>query len=61
MAQRTYLIGLYLVLRTAYKYMSRWQPLILPNITEQQAACFTAALNAIAECLPLFLPAAPTE
>jgi len=60
MAQRTYLIGLYFVLKAAHRYMTRYQTTIEANLTEPQLACFNAVLAAIVECLPLIVPAAPT-
>jgi len=61
MAQRTYLVGLFLVLSTAYRYATRYQTRIEANMTAPQIACFQAVLAAILECLPLITPAAPTE
>lgn len=61
MAQRTYLIGLYLAARALYLYMSRWQDKATPNMTAPQIACFNATLSAVTECVAAFTPAAPVE
>jgi len=59
MAQRTYLIGLWLAASKLYKYMSRWQNLAKPFMTVQQVACFDATLTAVEECVEAFKPAPP--
>lgn len=59
MAQRTYLIGLYLAMNTLYNYMSRWQLKIEANMTDPQKVCFQAVLDAVIECLPLIQPPPP--
>ena len=59
MAQRTYIVGLYLVLSAAYRYMARWQPKLQASMSAQQFACLTAVLTAVEECLPLIAPGTP--
>jgi len=59
MAQKTYLVGLWLVLSAAYRYSSRWQPKLQASMTEQQFACLTAVITALGECLPLIAPGPP--
>lgn len=61
MADKTYQIGLYLAMHTLYRYMSRWQPKLVVSMTTDQYTCFQAVLAAIVECLPLILPAPPTD
>lgn len=60
MTSKTYIQGLYLVLRAAQRYGNRWQPFLQANMTSQQYLCFQAVMNAIGECLPLILPPPPT-
>jgi len=59
MAQRTYLIGLYLVLNASYRYISRWLPKLEASMTSEQFTCLIAVLDALQACLPLILPAPP--
>jgi hypothetical protein len=60
MARKTYLPGLYVVLRAAQRYIDRWLPFFQDSLTAQQLACLQATINALAECIPLFLPPPPT-
>lgn len=61
MAQRTYLIGLYLVFKAAHKYATRYQDTIAENVSPDILACIVATIDAIAVCLPLIKPADPIE
>ena len=61
MAQRTYLVGLWLTLKAGYKYISRWQTKLEANTDSQTFQCIIAVLNALEECLPLIEPAPPAE
>lgn len=61
MAARTYLIGLYLVVKALHSYITRNQVRIQANATTQQWLCIEALLNAVNECLPLIVPAPPIE
>jgi len=62
MAAKTYLPGLYFVCNTAYRYVSRWQNRLLENegLSSQQIACINSIVIALAECVQLFKPAAPS-
>jgi hypothetical protein len=60
MAQRTYLVGLWLVLKAAYRYISRWQEQLEANTETPTFTCIIAVLEAIEVCLPLIKPAPPT-
>jgi hypothetical protein len=59
-AQRTYLVGLYIVFNTAYRYISRYQNQLEGSATEEQFACIQAVLTALEACLPLIKPSPPT-
>lgn len=59
MAVRTYLYGLYLALRVAQRYMSRWYTKVEENSTTDQFSCFVATLEAINECVAAYLPGPP--
>jgi len=61
MANRTYLIGLYLAAYALYRYMVRWQDKAKVNMSAPQIACFDATLTAVTECVAAFAPAAPVE
>lgn len=61
MAQRTYLIGLWLAMTALSRYMSRWLVKLEANMTAQQFACLQAVITAVNECLPLIQPAPPVE
>jgi len=61
MAQKTFLIGLWLAEKAVYRYITKHRQRIEENATEQQLACILAVLEAIEECLPLLQPAPPTE
>lgn len=60
MAVKTYQIGLYLTLKTAHRYIARWQPKLQASMTTEQYTCLVAVLDAIVECLPLITPAIPS-
>lgn len=53
MAARTYVTGLRIVLRTAYRYASRYQPLLAEHLTSEQIACLTDTIQALYSCLAL--------
>lgn len=59
MARKTYLIGLYQVLRAAQAYINRNLPFFQASLTSQQLLCVQAVVAALAECIPLFLPPPP--
>lgn len=61
MAQRTYLIGLYIAEKALYRYITRWQQKLEANTEPEVMTCILAVLTALEECLPLITPAAPTE
>lgn len=61
MAQRTYLIGLYLALNAAYKYITRWTIKLQGNVDDHTWTCIQAVLTALEECLPLILPPPPVD
>jgi hypothetical protein len=58
---KTYLPGLYFAIKATQRYATKWQAQLGANMTTQQATCLAALLTAIGECLPLFIPAPPTE
>jgi len=62
MAQKTYLIGLYLAGLALHRYMSRWQPNILENsLTQDQIDAFTNCLACVTSLVQLFKPAPPVN
>lgn len=61
MAQKTFLIGLYLATNALYRYITRYRVKLEDNATEAQFACILAVLAAIEECLPLIQPPPPVE
>jgi len=58
---KTYLPGLYFAIKHTQRYATKWQAQLGASMTTQQAACLAALLEAIAQCLPLFIPPPPTE
>jgi hypothetical protein len=58
---KTYLPGLYFAMKATQKYATKWQAQLGANMTPQQATCLAALLEALAQCLPLFIPAPPIE
>lgn len=58
---KTYLPGLYFAIKATARYAAKWQAQLGANMTTQQAECLAALIVAINECLPLFIPAPPTE
>jgi hypothetical protein len=48
---KTYIPGLRLVLKTAHRFMTRWQSQLSGTLTEAQYACLVATIAAVAECL----------
>lgn len=58
---KTYLPGLYFAMKATQRYATKWQAQLGANMTDQQAECLAALLTALGQCLPLFIPAAPTE
>ena len=48
---KTYIPGLRLVLKAAYRYISRWQPQIAENLTEEQFVHVTDCLADLGACL----------
>jgi len=48
---RTYVPTLRVVLHTAYKYATRWQPKLAGILTETQLACLADVITALASCL----------
>lgn len=62
MAQKTYLIGLYLAGLALQKYMARWQPNIMENsLTTDQINAFTDCLACVNSLIQLFKPAPPVN
>jgi len=59
MARKTYLPGLYIALRASQRYIDRNMPFFQNNLSTQQLNCLQAVIAALAECIPLFLPAPP--
>jgi hypothetical protein len=53
MASKTFVPGLRLVLGTAHKYGTRWQPQLSASLTTEQYSCLVSTLSAIAACLQL--------
>lgn len=61
MAQKTYLIGLYLAGVALHRYMARWQPNIMEqSLTQPQIDAFTDCLACVTSLIELFRPSAPT-
>lgn len=59
MASRTYLIGLYAVLKTAHRYATRYQSTLTAHMTTEQATCLTSVIAALADCMVLLIPPEP--
>jgi hypothetical protein len=57
MANRTYVPGLRLILGTAHRYCTRWQPTLEANLTELQYTCLLDVITALASCLAALGPA----
>ncbi len=53
MAHRTYVPQLIFVFDKAYKYGTRWSPLLSQHLTAPQLACLTSTLAALHDCLIL--------
>jgi len=61
MAQKTYLIGLFLAATALERYMSRWDTQILANdLTGEQIAAFADCLQCVQSLIALFRPSPPT-
>jgi hypothetical protein len=61
MAQKTYLIGLYLTGKSLQRYMNRWQSEIqAQDLTPDQIDAFTNCLACVNSLVQLFKPAPPT-
>lgn len=50
---KTYVPALRVVMKTAHKYGTRWQPQLSSTLTAPQYACLISTLAAIADCLAL--------
>ena len=61
MNPRTYLPGLYYAMLALNHYAAKYQAKLGANMTEQQRLCFASLLQALSDCLPLFIPAAPSD
>lgn len=53
---KTYVPTLRVVLNAAYKYAVRWQPKLAETLTETQAACLSAVIAALFECIAALGP-----
>lgn len=58
---KTYLPGFYKAMKDLQKYQSKWAAPLGVSMTPQQATCAAALANALAACLPLFIPPPPVE
>jgi len=56
MAQRTYLVGLYLAGLGLQRYIGRYQNQLNANASPEVLACLVTIFEALGTCLPLIKP-----
>lgn len=61
MNPKTYLPGLYYAMLALNHYAAKYSAKLGANMTDQQRTCFNSLLQCLADCLPLFIPPAPSS